>query len=176
MNLIVVLILILLLLFNTYQDFRSRSVYWINIPVIIVVYGMYVFLFDSYFPEPTEIVVNALILCAQIGFVMLFSYLQKRDLQIINKKIGIADILFLAMLIFVFSPINLILFELILFTISLVCSVVINMLKRDGSVSTIPLAGNLTLGMALLFMLEYSIDLEIRSRDVLEQTFMNLMF
>lgn len=176
MSLTIGIIFIVLLLFNSYQDFTSRSVYWINIPILIGAYGICVFLFNSYWPTFQEILLNTIIVSLQLLFVFVFFFIKNHNFHVINKQIGIADILFLALLIFVFSPVNLILFELFLFSISLGVSAVTSLLKDKESVNTIPLAGNLTLGLSFIFLLEFITDLQIRNQDSLNQLLINLHY
>lgn len=167
MKLTLGIIFLTLLLFNSYQDFKSRSIFWINIPVLVALFLAVNYLYDIYVPSLTEIYIGISIIFFQVIFVSLFFYLKYRKLNILDKMIGIADVVFLLLLAFVFSPVNLIAFELLLFLTSLVVSFLIKQAKSQSD-TTIPLAGNLTLALAVLFLFEYITGITIRNSEVFE--------
>ena len=130
MKLTLGIIFLTILLFNSYQDFKSRSIFWINIPVLVVVFLGVNYLYDIYVPNLTEIFIGISIIFFQVILVSLFYYLKYHEVNILDKMIGIADVVFLLLLAFIFSPVNLIVFELFLFMSSLFISFLIKSVKH----------------------------------------------
>lgn len=168
MDYLIVSLLLSILLFNSFQDFKSRSVYWINVPLILFLYLIYISLTNTFIPTFNEILINAVIIVFQMSFAWIFYYLKNSKINSIKDQIGLADVLLLAVLIIFFTPINFILFELIVLSISLIASIFFTLVTNNEKKVTIPLAGNLTLGLSLIFSVEYFSGIQIRNNDLLD--------
>jgi hypothetical protein len=138
-----------------YSDFRSRSVWLILFPFAFVI-----LFFRSFLLISLELLLyNSLI---NLGFVLLqlfmlsiyFSLKNHKPTNIINKYIGLADILLLIACCFCFSPLNFMMFLFFNLIICLVISVIFYFNKKKTSIQ-LPLAGVLALSLGGLIILSY---------------------
>lgn len=139
------LILIAVLIFVLYQDFKSRLVYWFLYPVVgilafgiqVDVLGLSVALLNFGF--------NLLFVALILG--VSFIYVRFRSLDFKNT-IGIGDVLFF---VFIASSFSIISF-LVLFVFSLVFSLTLHLfLNHKKEESTVPLAGYMSLFFSVVY-------------------------
>lgn len=126
-----------------YQDYTSRSVQWIYFPLLGVA-GMimsYISLHSIYWLS-VNFLCNVFFLAIQFAVLSMYFFFKNRnDRVIINKKIGMGDILFLLAACSFFSTVNFIAFYLCsLFFIAVVYIVSI-LFKRELIKISIPMAG-----------------------------------
>ena len=140
--------LLLTLIFTTiviisYQDFTSRSVSSILFPVILIL-GI----FWSLSGQTTIVtiawntLINSLFLFSQFLLLKFYFHFRNDGKKLINKKIGLGDILFIVACTVYFSP----LFFILFYCLSLIASLLFYILwqllfKRRQSQPNIPLAG-----------------------------------
>jgi len=139
-----------ILLFIFYQDLKYRAVNWIAF-LAITLSGFFLS-FHAVGLKNTlfNVLLNNGILLMQLLLVYLFYYVKSgMHTKIINKKLGLGDVLMLAALSFSFSPVNYIVFVFL----SLVASLLITMVKRNKQ--TIPLAGYLGLFYFIFLMINH---------------------
>lgn len=134
----------------TYQDFRYRAVSWILFPIIALLNLCYT-LWYMHTPASvflTNTGINAGIILSQFLFLKLyFSFREKKIAVIIDRYIGLGDIIFYLLLCLFFSPLAFITFHIgsLLF-----CLLLYIPLKVNGINRTIPLAGLQSLLMIIL--------------------------
>ncbi|OUS03342.1 hypothetical protein A9Q86_00040 [Flavobacteriales bacterium 33_180_T64] len=144
---IVKIILILLLGLIFYQDYKERLVYWFLFPLVALCSG---FLFyNSTLPELflIAIVLNLLFIVLLLTAVLLYS---RFILKIkFSDAFGLGDAFLFISLIFSFSTISF----LTLFVFALLFSLVIHLiLKKRSSITSVPLAGYLSLFFGLSYL------------------------
>jgi len=146
-----IFILVILILIS-WQDFRYRAISWIFIPVLAALFILYALLSLDYTSVFTNFLSNAGFLCIQyLILTIYFSLKYKKITNIINKSIGIGDILFFIVLCFYFSPINFIIFS----TISLLLITLffgVWQLVRKSRNMQIPLAGALSIFLFVMII------------------------
>lgn len=163
------LILIALLLHISYQDFKSRTIYWIGIPIILIIYAFLVGFYKVYIPDVYEIVLNIGIISLQLVFVWIYFKISTPDEKgFIDTKLGLGDVLLLYSLVFIFAPVALIIFELVVCVFSLFISLITYQLRKLSKPLTIPFAGNLSLVTAIVFMLELYSGHTWRNLNIIE--------
>ncbi|PKP20779.1 MAG: hypothetical protein CVU05_08280 [Bacteroidetes bacterium HGW-Bacteroidetes-21] len=144
----------LLLVLIAYQDFTSRSFYWLILPVL---FGGFIYL-SIHEVTVSELVVSSIInilfvLVQFIGVTVWMSVKNKRWVNILKQYIGVGDWLFFTSICFVFSPILFIPF----FVISLILSLVFYLLYAkivNRAVHTVPLAGLFSIITMVILIIE----------------------
>ena len=146
--------ILITLLFIAFQDFKYKAVLWIWFPILFL-------LIIS--KEITELGINtslnyfifnlSFIIVQLILLTFYFSVKHKKLINIINKILGLGDILFLVALAAYFSPINFILFLISSLTIVLITyglGLIFNKIQNKQ----IPLAGAIAIIMFLLVLID----------------------
>jgi hypothetical protein len=151
MRYLVDIFLIIVLLFVAFQDFRFRAISIWTLPLIVI---PVVFINVGAMSAKSLLIntmINVLFFFFQITLVTLyFSIKHKKFTNIINTYMGLGDILFIASVAFMFSPVLFITFLII--GLSIVGMLYgIAKLLLNYSKETIPLAGGLSLMLALLW-------------------------
>ena len=124
-----------------YQDFKYRAVSWIVFPVLFVVSLMLALGEINGFQLMQGAMVNlSLVALIFIGLTIYFSVKEKALTNIINKYIGIADLLLLMVIALLFSPVNFIMYYVISLVIITAGSAVYLISKKNVN-AEIPLAG-----------------------------------
>ncbi len=139
-----------------YEDFKYRAIHWLWIAALL-------FLVIFYFSFRVEaVLVNLFFISIQlIGISLYFSLKKRRFINIIDRYLGIGDIVFFIPLIFLFSPINFLIFFITSIFLTLIVFLVLqsnNLIQQ----ATIPLAGCLSLFLLVLIPLSqiYGFDLQ----------------
>jgi hypothetical protein len=132
----------LLLSTIAYQDYRSRSVGWIFFPLLALA-GITLSCLSLHSIRDTLInaAVNAGFLALQLLLLKTWFYIRGHRSNLINEKLGLGDILFLAAAAFFFSPMNFILFYTCSLLFTVLACLVRKALHRNNAAWTIPLAG-----------------------------------
>jgi hypothetical protein len=125
-----------------YQDCAARSVQWIYFPALALA-GII-----SAYSEPGmpwhwlfQPMINLLFLSLQFGLLKIYYMIRHgRQHILINKKIGLGDLLFLAAAGFLFSPVNFAIFYLCSLLFSQVIWLLTGLIKLTSDPS-VPLAG-----------------------------------
>jgi len=124
-----------------YFDFKQRAVYW-WLFLFLFILSCVLRISNSRFVDVIfDLGINTLILLFQLIVLQIyFSIRNKSNALIINKAIGLGDILlFLSPAVF-FSPFNFVLFLVISFAISLITHILLLQISRYYK-KTVPLAG-----------------------------------
>jgi hypothetical protein len=132
----------------TYQDFRFRAVNWLLFLAIAVFNLLYVLWFRQipFSVLFTNTLINVVIITAQFLFLKLyFSLREKKLATIIDKYVGLGDIIFYLLLCMFFPPLTFIAFH----TGSLLCCLLFYPLYSKFNKS-VPLAGLQSLLMIIL--------------------------
>jgi|GEM_PF-2634779 len=141
--------------FNFYQDVKYRSIYLINIPISAILILSYVYVNNALVLNFHSIIINVLIITTQVLGAWLFILItKKKSISSLNNYIAVADIFFLFLPVLLFPPIQLVIFELIIMVGSLVFSVIIAWYTNNIKHATVPLAGIVGLGLAIVISLE----------------------
>lgn len=143
------------LLMITYQDFRTRSVHWIYFPLLALA-GMGMIVSAQTFGRAAyDTGFNLVFVGLQLAMLKIYFFARarlryaavaiagerpasQRDTTLINKKIGLGDILFLAGACFFFSPANFIAFYMLSLLFAIGAWSLTGSRTRQ---TTIPLAG-----------------------------------
>ncbi len=144
------LLVILLLIF--YQDLRFQAVSWI---FFLLGFLINFFLAVKSLPFP-DILLNMVIILLfiffQLAIIYLFSWVKfKQRINIFSSVFGLGDLLFLIMILPVFSPLNFILFFIVSLVFTLLVFVALkefNLLK----IKKVPLAGLQSLFLFLVIL------------------------
>lgn len=149
MRLLADLFIIAMLLLVTYQDHRYRAVIWLVFPALTVLFSVEAFSSPGFSPE--HIVLNAIFLLILLGVLTLyFSLRARRPVNITRAYLGWGDILFLASLCFLFSPLSFLAFYMLSLLGTLVWVLAVYGIRGTKPV-TIPLAGIQAFILALVF-------------------------
>jgi len=131
-----------------YEDFRFRAIHW---------YWLVILSISAYFysTAPTnDVLANLSFLLIQIiGLTAYFSIKNKRLVNIVDRQIGLGDLLFFIPLCLLFKPIIFLFFFVISLTASLVGFLLIQKfwLKK---LTTIPLAGCMSITLIMFLIIE----------------------
>ncbi len=142
-------LLCLNLLFITYQDFKERKVYLINLLITLILISFYHYL-NSYstYSYLYTILLNFVFL--SIIFLVLYLYTVLRIKEIFLKTIGLGDIIFFIILAIGFPTLSF----LIIFSSSLIFSFILFIfLKPRLTNKTVPLAGLQSLFLVIVVLL-----------------------
>ncbi len=152
---VISVVVVIFFLFNFYQDLVSRSIYLINLPLAALLLISYAWITHSFVSDTVYFLINIAIITIQVlgawGFIKIF---QNEKQGGFSNHIAFADIYFLFLPTIIFSPLQLIIFELVIFITSLIISAFIFLLVKVPKPVTVPLAGNISLGLALVVVLE----------------------
>ena len=144
--LVLKVLIILTFIFILWQDARERLVYWFCFPVIAIL-GFFI---QVEFIDKETILANLLINVCFV-FVLLVSLWVYSKLvlksELINRGIGIGDVLFFFSLTCCFSIISF----WILFIFSLIFALLLHSFFSNKSNQTIPLAGYMSLFFAFIY-------------------------
>ncbi|MCB2196739.1 MAG: hypothetical protein KQH79_12825 [Bacteroidetes bacterium] len=135
------ILLLIILAFIVYQDFRFKAVSWIFFPVGFVL-GIVVALLEV---NLHNLLINSatilLFLIFQLAIIMLFTRLKyKKTKNVFNSVFGLGDILFLTMIVPFFSPINFLLYFILSLIFTLVTFILFSKTRVLKS-PRVPLAG-----------------------------------
>lgn len=142
MHLAAISLIALTLLVIAYQDYTTRMVHWVSFPLLAaggILVGAWELSSLSHLLRYAFL--NLLFLALQ--FILLKGYYlarHRKNQLIIDKKIGLGDILFLSAAAFFFSPLNFIFFYVLSLVLSLLFWSLRNLVRRSADAS-IPLAG-----------------------------------
>lgn len=167
--------LICLLILIVYQDFRFRGINW-----FILFLTMINMLITRLLEQPINIFEEAIKLgFLTINFLVLFVYYSiknKRITNIVNKYLGIADILLFIGICFVFSPINFILFFVSSLFIALILSFVLGNTSTDKNFE-IPLAGLVGIQLTILIVINLLFNVSLQDDSwIIENYFSHGLF
>ena len=135
-----------------YQDFRSRSVYWFYFPLLTISGIILGFLeLKSNLQLFQYAFFNVFFLAMQLFFLKVYFFLRhKKIVKIVDKKMGLGDILFLIAACFFFSPFNFIVFYISSLLFSIIYYALYKVIK-GSSLKTLPLAGLQALFLFICF-------------------------
>lgn len=146
------LYLILLLLIISYQDFNARAISWWTIPLLlgIVLYiRFYNFYSETWWQESAF---NFSFLLIQFILITLYFSIKKKTFtNIIDRHLGLGDILFLIPLALLFSPLSFLLFYILSILFVLLGFLFYKSIFRSET-ETIPLAGGQALFLIALLI------------------------
>lgn len=158
MLLLLQIVSVLLLLILTYQDFKDRAISWIILPVLFIC-----FILTSLETLPLSALglffgINSGFIFLQVCSVALYFLIKRRTIKnIIDKEIGLGDILFFIVLTVAFSPVNFIAFYVVTLILTLAAYLLIKFFNASTK-REIPLAGIMSLAMAFLIITSFFSD------------------
>lgn len=137
-----------------YQDFRWRAIHWITLPLLFI---LLVVKASAVLPLKDIALNLALIvgflLIQLLGLTLYFSLKERKPVNIIDKYLGLGDVLFFVAIAAGFSFLNYILFYIASFIfIALLYAV---LLTARNQRKNIPLAGGMALCLLVCLALEY---------------------
>lgn len=145
------IILILILVYIFYQDYKDREVYWFLFPSVLVCSS--ILFYSSTLPElfVSAVILNLLFVILLLTMAFLYTRLKLKIK--FNQVFGLGDVLLFVALAFTFSTISF----LSVFVFGLFCALVLHQaLKRYSHFKTVPLAGYLSLYFALVYLSVWS--------------------
>jgi hypothetical protein len=146
------IILLIFLIIIAVQDIRNREVSWYLFPMafsVILVKALSMLPYEELF---FNFSMNLMFIGLQL--IVLFSFYamkNKKFINIINKYIGIGDLIFFVLLCAGFSPLVFGCYLVASFLFAIIAFYVVNIFIKK-SISTIPLAGGLALSYSLLLI------------------------
>lgn len=136
-----------------YQDFTERLISWIFFPIVgtlLVVNQLYQPYISITF---SQFYINCALLIFMLFLTTVFYSLKERKIVLIFQKyMGVGDVLAMGLVCVSFSPINMLLCLLGSFMISLVVAIIFKSLRVH---STIPMAGVISILIAIVIITEY---------------------
>ena len=137
-----------------YQDFKFRAVSWIVFPIL----GAIASALGLMHVTGAELLDSAIVNLGFVGLIfggltLYFSIKERALVNIINKYIGIADLLLLIVIALLFSPVNFIMYYVTSLVLITMGSVVYLLIKKDMK-AEIPLAG--AFSIVLIVCLAYA--------------------
>jgi hypothetical protein len=163
-------ILVFITLFVIFiQDLKSRAVYWVVFPILLVLLGVLHYIkYDTFFTVWRPALINLGFLTLQILLVSVyFSIKSKRLVNTIDGLLGLGDILFLLSVTVYLSVLNFLFF----YVVSLVLVLLAWLLWQSRSIKTrkeIPLAGM----QALILIVFLSCDWWLKMFDLTDDTWL----
>ena len=152
-----VLLMVAILLFLVYQDFKTRTIHVI-LPILVFITAIIINQFSvdlSY----TVILQNTLfILINIIALVGYFSFKNKRIVNPVDVQIGLGDIVFFLAITPLFNLKTFILFFIASLFFSLITHTLFTLFKK---VETIPLAGYMSLFLIGNFIVKYALKINL---------------
>ena len=146
-------VLMVVLIIVALQDFRERRIYWLLVPSAFLLFFLSSVKTVGIAEGIKFSLYNALFFILQLILIFLYYLIKHRELtNIINRYLGLGDVLFVLAICPAFSPANFILFYLAGLILALATFFVLGLIQRDKN-KEIPLAG--VLSIALLFLLSY---------------------
>jgi hypothetical protein len=134
------IILICLLAVVVFQDFKSRTISWFLIPLLLMGFVGFAFLQINTTELLTYVGINLyIVFTTLLGATLIISIKNKKLTNIVNTYLGLGDVLFFVVLATVFSPINFILFFIGSIFISSIIFGSITLLRKKQILT--PLAG-----------------------------------
>lgn len=161
------IIIFLFLLILIYQDFKFRAISWIILPVISVLAALNGFHagHSSYFL--TNTLINLSIILIEFLLITLYFSLKAHSFVIIiNKQIGLGDVLFYIPLGMMFTPVNFIVFNICSTLLTLIGFLVFKGFFNSEK-SKIPLVGALSIALGLCIVFKLFSDTDIFYDDFL---------
>lgn len=152
MNYIIDLLIIVTLGYIVYQDIKLRKISWVILPVLFIVTAVS----GLFFNDLQELSYFFLINLGFIAFQMLcltlyFSIKHRSFTNIINKYIGIGDLLFFTVICAMFSPVNFIAFYLSSIILITIISLGYVTIKKNSKIE-IPFAGAMAVILICCFV------------------------
>lgn len=167
MKLTLLFISLFILAFVVFQDFKSKSISWYLLPMLLIV-----FIGNALLRIEVENLllfsgINLILVITNLVGVFLLVWLkEKKPINIIDSYLGLGDVLFFLVITTTFSPFNFVVFYLgSILIITLIYGVVILINKEKKTL--IPLAG----AMSLLLMFVLIADAFIPSVDIYNDIF-----
>ena len=144
------------LLLLVIQDFKSRFVYWLVFPALVLEFILWHYLQQQSLKEIWQsILFNVLFLLLQLLLITIyFSLKSKRLINITSELLGLGDILFLLSMAFYFSVLNFMAFYLISLIESLITWLLWLTLTKHKN-KHIPLAGIQALFLIIFLTLDW---------------------
>jgi hypothetical protein len=144
---LVSIMLLSLLFYAAVEDFRHLGIRWVVFPSLFIIsLAVCVLSLDSIYMAIKYITINVSIVFFQYLGVVFYVFIKDGDANVINKKIGLGDFLFLIAI----SP----LFHPVFFVIFLIAALILTLwtvLFLRGVNKPIPLAGYLSLMLILAY-------------------------
>jgi len=148
------LVVMICLCVVAFQDFRHRAISWLLIPVLFfgfVFIALKTMEWDDYWRE--SLFNLCYILLVVVLLTVYLSLKNKKFVNIVNSFLGIADILFFAVLAVAFSPFN---FEIFFLSSGILTSVIYGLLIYFKNVNPeVPLAGTMASMLLVVMILNF---------------------
>ena len=160
-------LLFVILCFIVFQDFKFKAVSWILFPLLAIIS----FIISIQQLPVRTVLLNSLLNVAffstQLVLISIYFSIKKWKISwILNRYLGLGDVLFLFAIIFLFHPVNYILFLVSGFAFSLFLSVIYFVLYKPQE-KHIPLAGIMSIILAILVILRIFLTLDLMLDDTL---------
>lgn len=154
MSIIIVILFISLLSVVVYQDFKSRAISWMLIPLLCavgVVNGWFAIGWPTFI---TYLGINlSIVFINLLGVTLFISLKEKKVKNIIDSYLGLGDVLFFVVLTTIFSPINFVVFFLGSMLISTMIYGSIQLANQQKQ-TLIPLAGAMSAMLIITLVLQ----------------------
>lgn len=145
MEILLFSILTLLLGIVIFQDFKSKEISWVLIPLLFIGFVVYALCKINFQELISYFFINFLIVAINLlGVTVIISLKEQKITNILKSHLGLGDVLFFIIITLVFSPFNFVFFYLgsiLLITILSVFYLFFNKEKK----TLIPLAGAMSL-------------------------------
>ncbi|HMR84417.1 MAG TPA: hypothetical protein PKE30_14840 [Niabella sp.] len=160
-------IIVILLLSIAYMDLKERCVYLSLFIGLFATIFIYTLLQRGWIAVLYQLLFNAGIVLLITLFLLLFYLIKgKTTGEVINRKLGVGDIVFWISITPLFSAVNFLLFFIASLLVILLLVLCILFDNRDKEVKTIPLAGYQSVILALVLLVNQSMFHHDLSTDI----------
>lgn len=141
------IILILCLVLIVKQDIKERAVWWFLFPAFLITAGYLNFINQPEGVFVSSSLLNLLIFSLILGISFLYTHF-KMKVNFFKDAFGIGDLLFFIGMSFAFPTLSFI----VILVFSLIFSLIIHLLLKNGHHQTVPLAGYAALFTVLIYI------------------------
>jgi len=161
------LIIVILLFSIAYMDLKERSVYLYLFAGLFAAVFIYTLQQSGWFVALQQLLFNAGIVLLITLFLLLFYFIKgKRSGEVINKKLGVGDIVFWISITPLCSTLNFLLFFIASLMVTLLLVACRLIYDQSGVARTIPLAGYQSIVLALVLLVNQGVYHHNLSMDV----------
>lgn len=153
MSAILLITTIVVLLFIAFQDFKSFEIYWFLFPVAFVLLFLKNVLTYTFESILYLSLINLIIITIQVLVLFLYIRIRYKEIDLFKKYFALGDLLMMSVLITVFDPTKLLMFEIISLITTLMLGLIVYTKKKRWNFK-IPLAGIWSVFLSVLLIME----------------------
>lgn len=159
-KLLYLIIFCILLAVVSYQDFKDRAIDWF-LPIFLIGNALLLHFRLLSGLQWTYILGNLTIICIQLFVLCIYFSIKSGNItNIVNRQLGLGDILFFLPITILFSPLHFIAFFVVSLIVTLLSAVLLRFIKKIDNTS-IPLAGAMSLVLIIWLICASVLDINL---------------